>query len=244
MKKLIFLVICKLCAMQQDEIPTSKIKSLKELAGMSVLSLFTSPDDATVDEQLSLAYKKLPTEVIEFLQKKMDKNFSFTYLITFYAITSIDRLQKTLQFTKFDINKKNGGGYTLLHKAVTENYPEMVHYLLQQGADIHEQTNVGDTPLHIACVTGNTRVIQLLLNNTTVHAMRSLDRSTPLHVLAGQNPKNKELQKQLIRNVKLLLRAGANPRQSNLFGVTPVGSAPWMKIRMIMMLNNSKNKKG
>ncbi len=241
MKKLIFLVICKLCAMQQDEIQTPKIKSLKELASMRVLSLLASPDDTIMDERLSLANKKLPQEVIEFLQQNMHTDSSFTYLITFFAITSIERLQKTLQFTKFDINKKNGGGYTLLHKAVLENYPLIVHHLVQQGADIHAQTDVGDTPLHIACVTGNTKVIRLLLNNITVHAMRPLDRSTPLHVLAGQNPHNEQLQKQLIKNVELLLQAGADPMKSNLLGFSPANSAPWTKIKTI--LNNPKYKK-
>ncbi len=229
--------------MQKDE-TQKKVESLKDLASNRVLSLFASADHVIMDKQLILANKTLPKDLIELLQKKMPKDSFFTYFITFYAITSIERLKGTLEFTQFNIDKKNGGGYTLLHKAVSEEYPEMVQYLLQHGASVDVETEIGDSPLHIACANGNTQIIQLLLNSNTVkvNALRVLDRITPLHILAGKNPKNKQPQKQLVINIKLLLAAGADLTKKNNMGNTPLECAKNPEIIQLLE-NHEKNNK-
>lgn len=51
---------------------------------------------------------------------------------------------------------------TALHKAVREGHIETVQALLVTG-DVNAESNIGMTPLHWACVTGNDEIVALLL---------------------------------------------------------------------------------
>jgi uncharacterized protein len=75
---------------------------------------------------------------------------------------------------------------------------------------------LGDTPLHVATVSGDTRVMELLLDaGAEIDAHGELG-NTPLHEAVGQRH---------IEAVKLLLRRGASLSVTNDDGFTPLQTA-------------------
>lgn len=61
------------------------------------------------------------------------------------------------------VDKKTGN--TFLHMAASGNYPEIVKYFIEKGANINMKNNNGNTPLHLAAKKKNKDIIKLLLNN-------------------------------------------------------------------------------
>lgn len=55
------------------------------------------------------------------------------------------------------------GASTPLMEAAQEGHLELVRYLLESNADVHAQTQTGDTALTYACENGHTDVADLLL---------------------------------------------------------------------------------
>lgn len=55
------------------------------------------------------------------------------------------------------------GASTPLMEAAQEGHLDLVRYLLESGADVHAQTQTGDTALTYACENGHTDVADLLL---------------------------------------------------------------------------------
>ena len=57
------------------------------------------------------------------------------------------------------------GCSTPLMEAAQEGHLELVRYLLKAGANVHAQTQTGDTALTYACENGHTDVAEGLLEN-------------------------------------------------------------------------------
>lgn len=55
------------------------------------------------------------------------------------------------------------GASTPLMEAAQEGHLDLVRYLLEVNADVHTQTQTGDTALTYACENGHTDVAELLL---------------------------------------------------------------------------------
>ena len=72
-----------------------------------------------------------------------------------------------------DINSHDESGFTPLQKAVGENNPELVRYLLKRGADIDDDCKGQGTALHTSCAYGLIECTNILLNagaDTTIKA--------------------------------------------------------------------------
>ena len=54
----------------------------------------------------------------------------------------------------------------MLHYILHEkkNHLEIVKYLISSGANIESQTNLGATPLHIACQSNNFEIVKYLIS--------------------------------------------------------------------------------
>ncbi|KAG8148384.1 NF-kappa-B inhibitor cactus isoform X2 [Chelonus insularis] len=63
------------------------------------------------------------------------------------------------------LNIGNNDGMTALHLAVINNQPDMVRYLLINGANPMSKDNWGRTPLHCACKKNNIDMINALTND-------------------------------------------------------------------------------
>jgi hypothetical protein len=66
-----------------------------------------------------------------------------------------------------------------LHAAISE---KMIDYLISDGADVNAKNDCGNTPLHLAAILRNARVVESLLKHgADVHSLNNT-RETPLHV--------------------------------------------------------------
>lgn len=72
-----------------------------------------------------------------------------------------------------DTNLRNGAR-SPLHDAIKENYIDIAEALLQHAADhsLHDGFPFGNTPLHEAALSGNTRAVQLLLDYAQTRLLR------------------------------------------------------------------------
>ena len=92
-------------------------------------------------------------------------------------------------------------GTTALHWATYRDDAEMVSRLLAAGADVNRTNRYDETPLSLACVNGNSGIVEDLLE---------LGAYPNLHA-AGEPPLLTCARSGSIETVKLLLRHGANP---------------------------------
>lgn len=74
---------------------------------------------------------------------------------------NVDLTINLLESRKFDLNKRDKQGRTLLHYAACRGQYEIVELLLEQGAKAHLKDKNGNTPLHWC---GHAEVIDLLIN--------------------------------------------------------------------------------
>ena len=96
------------------------------------------------------------------------------------------------------VNKVDDKGHTLLHKACSKGYLDIVKLLIHNGAEVNAVGNGADTPLHSACSWGRIDVVKLLIDNgAEVNAVDN-DGETPLHEACYR--RNLEIVKLLIDN--------------------------------------------
>ncbi|KAK9523175.1 hypothetical protein VZT92_019585 [Zoarces viviparus] len=131
---------------------------------------------------------------------------------------------------KIQVNKRNGKGETLLHKACKRGDLVQVQALIQAGISINAKDNAGWTALHEASAFGTEAVVEELLKaGANVH-VRSVDGVTPLldAVYAGY-----------YQVVKLLLQYGSNPSDRNGAGLRPLDMAVEEDIKELLSLSVS-----
>ncbi len=104
-----------------------------------------------------------------------------------------------------------------LHQAVFQNDFETVEKLLQSGASLSQETDDGQTPLHIAAECGLCAMCRLLLKRGA--DIRTLDNfgGTPLHAAAACQSG--------VKVIKLLLQHGVDAQQKDSAGMTPLALA-------------------
>ncbi len=63
------------------------------------------------------------------------------------------------------VNWRTSDGWTALYRACIKNHPDVVKILTQQdGIDVNVQTTYSEnTPLHMACLCGHLKCVQLLM---------------------------------------------------------------------------------
>lgn len=77
--------------------------------------------------------------------------------------------------------------YTCLHKAARAGLPEVVHDLIECGANIEATTVKMRTPLHTACIYGKSECVEVLLEKKAdPHAIEEAGLS-PLHIAAQKD---------------------------------------------------------
>lgn len=82
-----------------------------------------------------------------------------------------------------DINKADDYGRTPLHVAASADYPEMVRFLVDNGANFHLTTK-GEiqTPLHFAAKNEASQCVKILLAYGAGLEVRDYKQRTPLQV--------------------------------------------------------------
>jgi ankyrin repeat protein len=95
-----------------------------------------------------------------------------------------------------DINTRDESGNTPLHLAVQDNHPEIVSFLIANGAELNVEntseynpfvnTPFGNTPLHLAVQNNRPEIVSFLITNGAKVNVKNVSGNTPLH-LAVQN---------------------------------------------------------
>ena len=96
------------------------------------------------------------------------------------------------------------------------NYEDVVHLLLERGAEPNMADQHGRAPLHYATSEGHKDVVQNLLDRGAEPNMAAQNGWTPLHSAANKG--HKEV-------VQLLLDRGAEPNMADQHGRTPLSCA-------------------
>ena len=76
----------------------------------------------------------------------------------------IDKVMRALKHGA-DPNFRGPDGYTPLHIAAHENYPELAKVLIKYGAKVDLKDSYGNTPLHVAAYRGHADVAKVLLES-------------------------------------------------------------------------------
>lgn len=100
-----------------------------------------------------------------------------------------------------------------LMMAAFKGHKELVRKLIARGADVNK---TGWTPLHYAATKGNLEVMLVLLDEHAYIDAESPNKTTPLMMAAKYGTADA---------VRLLLRAGADPRLHNELGLTAIDFA-------------------
>jgi ankyrin repeat protein len=114
------------------------------------------------------------------------------------------------------INARDGNGETPLHRAIKQSQPQVIAFLLSNGADIEARDNNRRTALHAAAEAGNRGAVELLLSKNADARVTDHDGWTPLHFAA---------QKGFRAIAELLLDHGADINAQDSAGATPLHQA-------------------
>ena len=85
-----------------------------------------------------------------------------------------------------ELNYQGPFGRTALHYAVRQQLPEVVQFLLDQGADVNSKTIGYYTPLHYACCLENEEIVKILLSSGADVNVISSQKTTALHLVCGR----------------------------------------------------------
>ena len=83
-----------------------------------------------------------------------------------------------------DVNHADDEGFTALHCAVLEGYPDVVQVLIDAGADIEAKDEKGRSPLHVACLSGSLAVVKVLVGEGAGVCVSDDERPTCLTLAA------------------------------------------------------------
>jgi len=96
------------------------------------------------------------------------------------------------------VNRKDDGGRTALHRAAENGHFEVVKLLLDKEADVNAMNNHDDTPLHEAAAAGKIDIVKALIAAKAVADISNMKEETPL----VRAEKNKDRQMEPFRTVE------------------------------------------
>ena len=86
------------------------------------------------------------------------------------------------------VDSFDGYGWTALQCAAMENHTDVMHKLLQRGADVNKRDrDYGRTALHLSARYNNTDAIRLLLENGASTTIKNDEGLTPIDVAPEDN---------------------------------------------------------
>jgi ankyrin repeat protein len=148
-----------------------------------------------------------------------------------------------------NINTRGAHGETPLIKSILCDDPRIFRFLLERGADVNIPTLNGYSALTFACLQNNFEYVRSILAYPVDLSSKTEEGWTPLLVAATNSSvffdnSDHEFFKKLVeivykyskyhpdynpvRTVNLLLKSGADPNESNMFGTTPLMAAASM----------------
>jgi len=131
-------------------------------------------------------------------------------------------VQLLLQHFPDSVNERDVNGRTALHSAAIKGHLPLVNLLLENGADMEIENNLGEIPLDYAVYSGSEPIVQLLLQQSprTIKA-RAKNGETLLHGAVREG--HLSIMKLLLVTEPTLLEAANNTGQTALFLAVSMG---------------------
>jgi ankyrin repeat protein len=151
---------------------------------------------------------------LEFFKYILSKNFDVYEKNVFgksvlHLSRSKDITAYLLEELSFDVNERDYQGIVALMDVFSINdfqkQNSIIKYLVEKGADVNAQSNLGTTPIYMAAFAGDYDAVKFLIENGANVNICDASNSTPLHAAAfsGNTVENPMI-------VKLLLDSGAD----------------------------------
>eukprot|EP00210_Caulerpa_lentillifera_P009480 g9040.t1 len=134
---------------------------------------------------------------------------------------SFNRSKKCLEYFLrekcLNVDTRNTLGTTALHVAAMKGYIDIMHILINYGANITATTSDGDNSLHLALIEGKIEAVRFLLEKR-IFPRVNVDQEnnkgrTPLHIATERCN---------VDSTKLLINAGAQPFRKNNCNCGPI----------------------
>ena len=117
------------------------------------------------------------------------------------------------------VNAKGKFGRTPLHLACAKGHRDIVHYLIEQEADLEIKNNHGFSPLYVASLHNHPSIVKVLVEGGASLSSTDLGGLSPLHIAA---------EKGNVEALETLLSCGANHSIKDSIGYTPLD---WAKLK-------------
>jgi len=144
-----------------------------------------------------------------------------------------------------NVNARGPGGVTALHMASRNGQYQAVKRLLSHPrTDVDLRTDLGDTPLFVACLRGHIRVAELLLTNLVVAKSSGSNGRTALHVASSTG--DVEMVNLLLSNKsKIDVNARDERGETALFMPCRIGYAAIVELLLAAGIDtNARNSEG
>ena len=99
-------------------------------------------------------------------------------------------LRKLISANPSQIDAKDSKGCTALYAAAVWGDPEIVSFIISQGADVNIADNAGATPLFIACALNHGEVVRVLLDSNADQNISTYFGSTPMQCALNNHRKS------------------------------------------------------
>ena len=183
------------CMLQPNVTRSPIFKTMEESIGLKgddpLTTLFEYARLGKVDEIKKL-FKTKPT--IDAAQEEEPKTVKASQAeiesLLCHPLCSCDKCESIIKTNKKEpvpsVSSRDNRGYSALHIACIFGKPNVVDYLINEGADVEMIDFRGATPLHCAAQRGHQNALLLLLHAGTDINKKDNDSNTALH-LASQN---------------------------------------------------------
>lgn len=135
-----------------------------------------------------------------------------TDLTHFAAQGNIEKVTELLA-SGVNVNERNQGNWTALHRVAMNGTPEMARLLVEKGANLEEEDELKETPLITACRFSNVPVALTCIELGSNVNHKAKEKHTALWYAISST---KDLQL-----VKLLISSGAKANEKYAYGDTP-----------------------
>jgi len=201
--------------------------------------------------------------------------FALFALFVAYKLIENERIKRKEQETMRALNnfriyqeaatKKRFALLEYLSAMRKESNFQRVQELINQGSEINTVGNLGDSPLHMAVITNNEKIVKLLLDKGAKVNVKNLLGFTPISLAvsisniniaklllekgANVNERNSPFGNSLLHDsvslnkiemVKLLISKGASVNAKNDMGFTPFDLAKTENMKTLLLVKGAK----